>query len=106
MAFKLLRHLTLLFVLLGLALAEKGAVSSEVVATSIHGERGDRWTHHDNSSIYNTSTSASPSSTKASPFIVERRRLKVDLTDIILQEPGFVLLSLSFVLISGGMVFL
>ncbi|KAL7938603.1 hypothetical protein V8C35DRAFT_288604 [Trichoderma chlorosporum] len=106
MAFKLLKHLALLFVLLGLALAEHGAVSSEVMATSIHGQRGDRWTYQDNSSTINASTPASPSSIKTLPFNIDRRRLKADLTNIILQEPGFVLLSVSFVLISGGMVFL
>ncbi|KAL7910689.1 hypothetical protein GGI35DRAFT_492380 [Trichoderma velutinum] len=106
MAFKLLKHLTLLFVLLGLALAEYGAASSEVMATAIHGQRGDSWTYHDNSSSFNASTHASPSSIKTSSFNIDRHRLKVDLTNIVLQEPGFVLLSVSFVLISGGMVFL
>ncbi|KAL6696579.1 hypothetical protein J3F84DRAFT_347629 [Trichoderma pleuroticola] len=106
MAFKLLKHLALLFVLFGLALAEYGAVSSEVMATAVHGQRGDSWTYHDNSSTFNASAHASPSSIKASPFNMDRHRLKDDLTNIILQEPGFVLLSVSFVLISGGMVFL
>lgn len=106
MAFKLLKHLSLLFILVGLVLAGYGAVSSEVVATPIHGRQGDRWTYHDNSSIFNTSTAESPSSIDTSPFNMDRRRLKIELTNIILQEPGFVLLSLSFVLISGGMVFL
>ncbi|QYS95830.1 hypothetical protein H0G86_003103 [Trichoderma simmonsii] len=107
MAFKLLKHLALLFVLLGLALAEYGAVSSEVMATAIHGQRGDSWTYHDNSSsTLNASAHSSPSSIKTSSFNMDRQRLKVELTNIILQEPGFVLLSVSFVLISGGMVFL
>ncbi|KAL6827606.1 hypothetical protein V8C40DRAFT_242349 [Trichoderma camerunense] len=107
MAFKMLRHLALLFVLLGLALAEYGAVSSEVMATAIHGQRGDSWTYHDNSSsTFNASAHSSPSSTKTSPFNMDKRRFKTELTNIILQEPGFVLLSVSFVLISGGMVFL
>lgn len=107
MAFKLFKHLALLFVLLGLALAEYGAVSSEVMATAIHGQRGDSWTYHDNSSsTFNASAHSPPSSTKTSSFNMDRQRLKIELTNIILQEPGFVLLSVSFVLISGGMVFL
>ncbi|EHK23769.1 uncharacterized protein TRIVIDRAFT_221017 [Trichoderma virens Gv29-8] len=106
MVFKLLKHLTLLFVLLGLALAEYGAVSSEVTAISIHGQRGDILTYHDNSSTFNASTPASPSSIKASSFNIERSRLKADLTNLILQEPGFALLSVTFVLMSGGMIFL
>ncbi|KAL6806732.1 hypothetical protein GGI42DRAFT_321926 [Trichoderma sp. SZMC 28013] len=106
MAFKLLKYLALLFVLVGLALAEYGAVSSEVMATAIHGQRGDSWTYHDNSSTLNASAHSSPSATKTSSFNMDRHRLTVGLTNIILQEPGFVLLSVSFVLISGGMVFL
>lgn len=107
MAFKMLRHLAILFVLLGLALAEYGAVSSEVMATAIHGQRGDSWTYHDNSSsTFNASAHSSPSPVKTSSFNMDRQRLKMELTNIILQEPGFVLLSVSFVLISGGMVFL
>ncbi|KAH0529311.1 hypothetical protein TsFJ059_004075 [Trichoderma semiorbis] len=107
MAFKLRRHLALLFVLLGFALAEYGAVSSEVMATAIHGQRGDSWTYHDNSSsTFNASAHSSPSFTKTSSFNMDRQRLKIELTNIILQEPGFVLLSVSLVLISGGMVFL
>jgi hypothetical protein len=107
MAFKLLKYLTLLFVLCGLALANYGAVSSEVLATQIHGRQDDLWVYHDNSSISNSSTTVSPSSINNSPFKgTNRRLLDIDLTNIVLQEPGFVLLSLSFVLISGGMVFL
>lgn len=106
MAFKMLKHLAVLFVLLGLALAEYGAVSSEVMATAIHGQRGDSWTYHDNSSTFNASAHTSPSSTETSSFNMDRHRLKIELTNIMLQEPGFVLLSVSFVLISGGMVFL
>lgn len=107
MAFRLFKHLALLFVLLGLALAEHGAVSSEVMATAIHGQRGNSWTYHDNSSsTFNASAHPSPSSTKTSSFNMDRHRLKAELTNIILQEPGFVLLSVSCVLISGGMVLL
>ncbi|KAM6477370.1 hypothetical protein HDV62DRAFT_395337 [Trichoderma sp. SZMC 28011] len=107
MAFKMLKHFAILFVLLGLALAEYGAVSSEVMATAIHGQRGDSWTYHDNSSsTFNASAHSSPSATKTSSFNMDRQRIKIELTNIILQEPGFVLLSVSLVLISGGMVLL
>ncbi|KAL7799274.1 hypothetical protein V8C37DRAFT_367249 [Trichoderma ceciliae] len=104
MAFKLLKHIILLSVLLGLALADYGAASSEVIATPIHGRQGDHWIYHDNSSTSTLNTLNS--STAASAFDTDTHLFNADLTNIILQEPGFVLLSLSFVLISGGMVFL
>ncbi|TFB07460.1 hypothetical protein CCMA1212_000597 [Trichoderma ghanense] len=112
MAFHLLKRLTLLFLLLGvaLALADKGIVGIvplEVAALSMHGEQGGRWTYHDNSSLFDNATAASPSGSVSSPSPeTGRRRLKAELTNMIMQEPGFVLLSLSFMLISGGMVFL
>ncbi|EGR45182.1 uncharacterized protein TRIREDRAFT_123777 [Trichoderma reesei QM6a] len=107
MAFHLLKRLTLLFVLLGLALADKGIVPLEVVALSMHSEQVGRWTYHDNSSSLGNITAASPSASLDSPSPkTDRSRFKAELTNMIMQEPGFVLLSLSFIFISGGMVVL
>ncbi|KAH0492752.1 hypothetical protein TgHK011_007693 [Trichoderma gracile] len=107
MAFQLLKRLTLLFVLLGLVLADKGIVPLEVVTLSMHAEEVGRWTYYDNSSLLENVTAASPSASLSSPSPgTDRRRFKAELTDMIMQEPGFVLLSLSFMFISGGMVFL
>ncbi|KAK1251835.1 hypothetical protein MKX07_007314 [Trichoderma sp. CBMAI-0711] len=107
MAFHLLKRLTLLFFLLGLALADKGIVPLEVVALSMHGGDVGRWTYYDNSSLLDNVTAASPSASLNSPSPkTDRRRFKAELTNMIMQEPGFVLLSLSFMVISGGMVFL
>lgn len=102
----LLNYFTLLFALLGLAIASHGAVSADVMAASLHLRKGELFVYHDNSSVFNSSTIASPSPTTTLPLATERRLLDIDFTHIIQQEPGFVLLSLSFVIISGGMVFL
>ncbi|KAL7817138.1 hypothetical protein V8C26DRAFT_399450 [Trichoderma gracile] len=107
MAFHLLKRFTLLFVLLGLVLADKGIVPLEVVTLSMHTEEVGRWAYYDNSSLLENVTAASPPASLSSPSPkTDRRRLKAELTSMIMQEPGFVLLSLSFMFISGGMVFL
>ncbi|PTB69034.1 hypothetical protein BBK36DRAFT_1192873 [Trichoderma citrinoviride] len=110
MAFLLLKRLSLLFVLLGLALADKGVAPLEVVAMSMHidhGEQVGRWTYHDNSTFSDNATAAPPSSSlNTLPSKTDTRLFKTELTNLIMQEPGFVLLSLSFVFISWGMVFL
>ncbi|KAM0460873.1 hypothetical protein ACHAO4_001669 [Trichoderma viride] len=109
MAFKLFNFLALLLVLCGLAFADYGALSAEVVATPIYGRQSDLLVYRDNVNVtaVNGSTVASPSSTNSSPSkTTNRRLLNVDLASIVMQEPGFVLLSLSFAVISGGMVFL
>ncbi|KAL6875104.1 hypothetical protein J3F83DRAFT_729894 [Trichoderma novae-zelandiae] len=107
MAFQLLKRLTLLFVFFGLALANSGGVPLEVMAVSMHGEQGGRWTYHDNASLFDNDTAATPSSSiNTLSSKMDTRRFKADLTKLIMQEPGFVLLSLSIVFISGGMVFL
>ncbi|KAL6893011.1 hypothetical protein HDV57DRAFT_215380 [Trichoderma longibrachiatum] len=109
MAFHLLKRLALLLVLLGLALADKGIVPLQAVALSMHSEQLDvnRWTYHDNSSLSDNVTAASPSAIINSPAPkTDRRQFKAELANMIMQEPGFVLLSLSFMFISGGMVIL
>lgn len=107
MAFKLFNFLGLLLVLCGLAFADYGALSAEVVVTPVYGRQSDHLVYRDNVTIVNSSMVASPSSTNNSPSKSTKRwLLNVDLTNIVMQEPGFVLLSLSFAVISGGMVFL
>lgn len=107
MAFKLFKFFALLLVLCGLALADYGALSAEVVVTPVYGRQGDHLVYRDNGTVVNSSIVASPSSTNNSPSkCTNRRLLNVDLINIVMQEPGFVLLSLSFAVISGGMAFL
>lgn len=113
MASKLFNFLALLLVLCGLAFADYGAISAEVVVPPTYDRQSDLLVYRDNATAVNGSMVASPSSTNYSPSKSTNRRLlnidltlNVDLTKIIMQEPGFVLLSLSFALISGGMVFL
>lgn len=109
MAFKLFKLFTLLLVLCGLALADYGVLSSEVMVTPVYGRQSDHLVYRDrdNGTAVNSSVVASPSSTNDSPSrSANRRLLNVDLTNIVMQEPGFVLLSLSFAVITGGMIFL
>ncbi|KAL7924783.1 hypothetical protein ACQKWADRAFT_257715 [Trichoderma austrokoningii] len=107
MAFKLFNFFALLLVLCGLAAADYGALSAEVVATPIYGRQSDLLVYRDNVTVANSSVMASPSSMTNSPSkSTNRRLLNADLANIVMQEPGFVLLSLSFAVISGGMVFL
>jgi hypothetical protein len=107
MAYKLFNFFALLLVLCGLAFADYGALSAEVVATPIYGRQNDLLVYRDNATVVNSSMIASPSSTNKSPSkSTNGRLLNVDLKNIVMQEPGFVLLSLSFAVISGGMIFL
>lgn len=115
MAFKLFNFVALLLVLCGLAFADYGALSAEVVVTPIYGRQSDLLVYRDNVNVtvVNSSTVASPSSINNSPSKSTNRRLlnidltlNIDLRKIVMQEPGFVLLSLSFALISGGMMIL
>lgn len=107
MAFKLFNFFSLLLVLCGLAFADYGALSAEVVVTPVYARQSDHLVYRENGTLANSSIVASPSSTHNSPSkSTNKRLLNVDLTNLVMQEPGFALLSLSFAVISGGMIFL